>query len=606
MDSTGAEVDRTDALQPEGHAPDAPREINQNRVMIAAMASLGAGLVHAAAAGTHSDDRTLVMLFAGAAVAQVAWAWVASNRRTQGVLIAGIAINGACVLAWLLSRTSGLPWPSSLVEVEAVGTQDLMSAILGGVAIVAAIAAMVPSKPRSLSPARLAVGGLLALGLTFSGVVAQHTHGGAGHTHAEGEVADGHTHGEGEVADGHVHAEGEATDGHDHGTATDAAFISVDDERLTSDQQKAAQDLIDVTTTGMARFTDPASAEAAGYTSIGDQSTGYEHFVNFGYLRDGVDLDPNKIESVVFVVNPDGTKTLATAMYILSIGATMDTVPDIAGPLTMWHDHQDLCWGAGGKVVALAEDGVCATGKLVPTPPMLHVWLIDNPCGPFSGLEGHGGDCSAHSHHGSSSSSASGSAGGSDTQAAGAGGHQHAAMPARLDHEPTKAQRKAARKLIADTKRDAAQFATTDAAIAAGYESIHDQMTGVEHYVNPTYSKNDTILDTTQIESLVYRVLPDGGRELITAMYLLPSGSTMDDVPDIAGNLTMWHDHQNLCWDESGQHLRGIVLNGKCTPGGTFRPTSPMLHVWVTDNKCGPFAGTDGGQMTGSCTTGEV
>jgi hypothetical protein len=31
--------------------------------------------------------------------------------------------------------------------------------------------------------------------------------------------------------------------------------------------------------------------------------------------------------------------------------------------------------------------------------------------------------------------------------------------------------------------------------------------------------------------------------------------------------------------------------------------TAPMLHVWVTSNPCGPFAGTDATQMTGSCVT---
>jgi hypothetical protein len=573
-----------------------PKAINPNRVMVAAMASLGAGLVHAAAAGTHGDDRALVMLFGATALAQVAWAWVATNRRTTGVLLTGVVINGGAVLAWALSRTVGLPWPSSLEEVEAVGTQDLLAAILGGLAVAAAIAAMVPSRPRALSPARLAVGGLLALGLTFSGVVAQHTHGGAGHAHGEGEVADGH-------ADGHAHGEGEtASAGHDHGATGDEPYTSVDDERLTKAQRAAAVKLIEDTTAGMAAFTDQAAVEAAGYRSIGDQVTGYEHFINFGYLRDGIDVDPTKIESVVFEVKPDGTKRVATAMYILSVGETMADAPDIAGPLTTWHDHQDLCWGAGGKVVGLFRDGKCSAGTLVPTPPMLHVWMIDHPCGPFSGLEGHGGDCT-HSHGGETEVNAATEAA---TGTAAAGGHHHAPLPARLDHDPTEAQRRAARKLIADTERDTAQFATVAAAQAAGYESIHDSMTGVEHFVNPEYSKNDTILDSKQIESLVYKVLPDGGRELITAMYLMPFGSTMDDVPDIAGNLTVWHDHQNLCWDESRQHLRGIVINGTCVPGGTFGATAPMLHVWVTPNKCGPFAGTDGGQMTGSCTTEDV
>ena len=32
-------------------------------------------------------------------------------------------------------------------------------------------------------------------------------------------------------------------------------------------------------------------------------------------------------------------------------------------------------------------------------------------------------------------------------------------------------------------------------------------------------------------------------------MYILGFGKTMADVPDVAGELTTWHDHQNLCWE---------------------------------------------------------
>jgi hypothetical protein len=75
----------------------------------------------------------------------------------------------------------------------------------------------------------------------------------------------------------------------------------------------------------------------------------------------------------------------------------------------------------------------------------------------------------------------------------------------------------------------------------------------------------------------------------------------MADVPDVAGPLTTWHDHQNLCWDESGVRLAGVVVNGTCTPGGVQRGTSPMLHVWITEHPCGPFAGIEG-HGNGTCT----
>src|SRR5512144_1976262 len=75
---------------------------------IAAVASAGAGLVHAAAAGTHNGDRTLALLFAACAVAQIGWAAVALMRPRRATALAGIAVNGAAVAAWVLSRTVGI------------------------------------------------------------------------------------------------------------------------------------------------------------------------------------------------------------------------------------------------------------------------------------------------------------------------------------------------------------------------------------------------------------------------------------------------------------------------------------------------------------------
>ena len=46
---------------------------------------------------------------------------------------------------------------------------------------------------------------------------------------------------------------------------------------------------------------------------------------------DANQLDPERIESIVFTVAPDGTRTLASAMYILGFDQTMADAPDIAG-----------------------------------------------------------------------------------------------------------------------------------------------------------------------------------------------------------------------------------------------------------------------------------
>jgi hypothetical protein len=172
----------------------------------------------------------------------------------------------------------------------------------------------------------------------------------------------------------------------------------VDDPRLTPAQQQAARDLIARTAVGMQAFPTVAAVEQAGYLSIGDGGTdGYEHYVRWQYLSDAFEVDPSHIESIVVKKNGDGTKTVVSAMYILSLGETMANVPDIAGELTTWHDHTNLCW-EGLKVVGTAVNGVCAQGSLIVTPPMLHVWMVENPCGPFAGIDDHGGACVIHDH----------------------------------------------------------------------------------------------------------------------------------------------------------------------------------------------------------------
>jgi hypothetical protein len=196
---------------------------------------------------------------------------------------------------------------------------------------------------------------------------------------------------------------------HDHAAATPTTasgappgtptgpIISVDDPRLTPAQQAAARALIASTTAAMQAFPDVASVVQAGYVSIGDgDANGYEHYVRWSYLTDPYEVDPNHIESILVQHQPDGSTKVVSAMYILSLGTTMADVPDIAGPLTTWHYHNDLCWSSAMTVVGTAVNGVCAQGTLWVTPPMMHVWMVDNPCGPFAGIDSHGGTCTGH------------------------------------------------------------------------------------------------------------------------------------------------------------------------------------------------------------------
>jgi hypothetical protein len=104
--------------------------------------------------------------------------------------------------------------------------------------------------------------------------------------------------------------------------------------------------------------------------------------------------------------------------------------------------------------------------------------------------------------------------------------------------------------------------------------------------------------DWTCPESLVMR------RGTVAAvMYQLPDNMGMNDIPDMGGNYTMWHNHP-LCFRSNNPdqddyyRIGGALIGGTCS-GGYYRGVSPMIHVWVVPNDCGPFAGTV--RNEGSC-----
>ena len=161
-------------------------------------------------------------------------------------------------------------------------------------------------------------------------------------------------------------------------------------EGVTPEQQARAENLIAVTLLRLPQFADPAAAEAAGFSSIGDGVTGYEHYVNVDYFDDGRILDPDHPESLVYQPDGKGGKKLTAAMYMLAPDQTLDDVPDIGGKLTQWHIHNNLCFNAQGRVAGLRQNnGECGPGlNKGSEAPMIHVWIEPHPCGPFAALEG--------------------------------------------------------------------------------------------------------------------------------------------------------------------------------------------------------------------------
>ena len=93
---------------------------------------------------------------------------------------------------------------------------------------------------------------------------------------------------------------------------------------VTPEQQARAENLIAITLVRLPKYADYHVAERGRLRSIGDAVTGDEHFVNSRYFDDGHILDPDYPESLVYKPQPDGTKTLAAAMYMLPPGTKLD------------------------------------------------------------------------------------------------------------------------------------------------------------------------------------------------------------------------------------------------------------------------------------------
>jgi hypothetical protein len=101
------------------------------------------------------------------------------------------------------------------------------------------------------------------------------------------------------------------------------------------------------------------------------------------------------------------------------------------------------------------------------------------------------------------------------------------------------------------------------------------------------------ILDPDKPESLVFDTTVQP-KKLVAAMFMLNPGDSLDSVPDVGGALTQWHIHNNLCFTTGGTVAGLTDAEGKCHAPLVNGPQTPMMHVWIVPNVCGPFAALEG------------
>jgi hypothetical protein len=332
---------------------------------VAAVASIVAGTIHAGAIASHSEHRAAVWTFLITTVIQVAWGAYALARPRRLVAVVGVAIGALAVAGWIVAKADGIGFINGLDDKEPIQLADGLCALLAAITMTASALALL-GRRLLLPRAAVAIASAVMLVAAAPATVAA-----LNHDHTTAETA-------------------AAVPPHPYDPALPIDLGGV--PGVTPQEQARAENLLAATVLLLPQWADPAYDEAHGFYSIGDGRSGTEHYVNLTYIDDNVMLDPDKPESLVFdtTVTP---KRLVAAMYMGTPGMTLAQAPDIGGPLTQWHIHNNLCFNSEGRIAGLVQpDGSCPRPLIKgPETPMIHVWIIPQRCGPFAALEGNGG-----------------------------------------------------------------------------------------------------------------------------------------------------------------------------------------------------------------------
>lgn len=161
------------------------------------------------------------------------------------------------------------------------------------------------------------------------------------------------------------------------------AVLQATNEVATPEQKAAAQQLYDETAAAIAPYRDWHKAWAAGYRPGGPSNMPSTHWMNQRYVQAGYVLDPNHPQGLVYANTKHGPVLIGAMFQMRQLG---EFGPDPGGPLTAWHIHQNICFAPFGVEFSLmSPTGTCPVGAVdLTAPAMLHVWIVDNPQGPFA------------------------------------------------------------------------------------------------------------------------------------------------------------------------------------------------------------------------------
>ena len=140
------------------------------------------------------------------------------------------------------------------------------------------------------------------------------------------------------------------------------------------------------------------------------------------------------------------------------------------------------------------------------------------------------------------------------------------------------ADQRAATTLIQSVNAGIAKYSQLSAAVAAGYVPATNPRGYVVHYADWSVVQAGDVLDANRPSSLVYANTV-AGPILLGAMFLGPA--PCQPGPDVAGPLTQWHAHANLCLSASHEVVGQSNAGGQCAVGNHNTNTFFMMHVWT-------------------------
>jgi len=158
------------------------------------------------------------------------------------------------------------------------------------------------------------------------------------------------------------------------------ALLQSTNEIATPQQAAAATQLYAETKAAILPFQDWHQAWAAGFRPGGGANLGSTHWMNQKYVDAGYVMDPHRPQGLVYANTKHGPVLLGAMFQMKHIG---QFGPDPGGPLTAWHQHENICvTPIFFEFSLMTPFATCPLGAIdISVSPMLHVWIVDNPKG---------------------------------------------------------------------------------------------------------------------------------------------------------------------------------------------------------------------------------